>query len=278
MSGAPEGRSVAERPLLPLWVALLAALVGGPVLDLAFPDVGWWPLAFVGVALALVSLIGRSTWGALAVGLVFGVSFYFTHIVWITRYLGLLPWFGLGGLEALFWGLGSIPIALAYRWMPRVRGGRWARLVALPALVAGLWTARELIMGSWPYTGFPWGRLGMSQSESPLAHVASWTGVAGLTFLMVFATAAAVEWVRLGAWRSWRSWRTALPTAVSLVVLLLTPAFPTTPAGTLRVGAVQGNGPAGYFDEREPYDVFQSQLDATEPLVGEELDRTSRCH
>ncbi|MCR2814717.1 apolipoprotein N-acyltransferase [Microbacterium jiangjiandongii] len=269
MSGAPEGQSTATRPLLPLWLALVAALVGGPVLDLAFPDVGWWPLAFVGVALALVSLIGRSAWGALAVGLVFGVSFYFTHIVWITRYLGLLPWFGLGGLEALFWGLGSIPIALAYRWMPRVRGGRWARLVALPALVAGLWTARELVMGSWPYTGFPWGRLGMSQSESPLAHVASWTGVAGLTFLMVFATAAAVEWVRLGAWRSWR---TALPTAAAVAVLLLTPAFPTTPAGTLRVGAVQGNGPAGYFDAREPYDVFQSQLDATEPLLGEDLD------
>ncbi|MCR2811956.1 apolipoprotein N-acyltransferase [Microbacterium sp. zg.Y1084] len=257
------------RPVLPLWGALVAALVGGPVLDLAFPDVGWWPLAFAGVAIALVSLIGRTAWGALLVGLVFGASFYFTHIVWITRYLGPLPWFGLAGLETLFWALGSIPIALSYRWMPQVLPGVWGRLLALPALIAGLWTARELFMGSWPYTGFPWARLGMSQSESPLASIASWTGVAGLTFLMVFATAAAIEWVRLGRYRDGR---TALPTVVAAAVLLLVPAFPTTPAGTMRVGAVQGNGPAGYFDRREAYDVFQSQLDATQPLLDEDLD------
>ncbi|MBD7957917.1 apolipoprotein N-acyltransferase [Microbacterium sp. Sa4CUA7] len=257
------------RPLLPLWVALLAALVGGPVLDLAYPDIGWWPLAFVGVAFSLLALIGRSGGGALLVGAVFGASFYFTHIVWITRYLGAVPWFALAGLETIFWAVGSVPIMLAYRWMPQLRGGTWGRLLALPALVAGLWTARELFMGSWPYTGFPWARLGMSQSESPLAHIASWLGVAGLTFLMVFAVAAVIEWVRLGRWRAWR---TVLPSVVAIVVLLLTPAFPTTPAGTMRVGAVQGNGPTGYFDEREPYAVLQSQLDATEPLLDEDLD------
>lgn len=268
MSG-PARRAPLPRPLVPLWVALLAALVGGPVLDLAYPDVGWWPLAFVGVAFALVSLIGRSGGGAVLVGAVFGASFFLTHIVWITRYLGALPWFALAGLETVFWALGSLLITLAYRWVPQVLGGTWGRLLALPGLVAGLWTARELFMGSWPYSGFPWARLGMSQSESPLAHLASWTGVAGLTFVMVFATAAGIEWVRLGRWRAWQ---TALPTVVAIAVLLLTPAFPTTPAGTLRVGAVQGNGPAGYFDEREAYDVFQAQLDATEPLLDEDID------
>ena len=48
------------RPLLPLWSAVLVAVAGGVVLDLAFPDIGWWPLAFVGVALSLLTLIGRS--------------------------------------------------------------------------------------------------------------------------------------------------------------------------------------------------------------------------
>ena len=38
------------RPLLPLWVAVISSAVGGAVLDLAYPAVGWWPLAFVGVA------------------------------------------------------------------------------------------------------------------------------------------------------------------------------------------------------------------------------------
>lgn len=265
----PDSPVPRARPLIPLWLALVAALVGGAVLDAAFPDIGWWPLAFVGVAFSLVALVGRSLGGAVAVGAVFGASFYFIHISWITRYLGALPWFGLAGIETLFVALGSVPIALAYRWLPRIAPAWWGRLVALPALVAGLWTARELFMGSWPYTGFPWGRIGMSQSESPLAHIASWTGVSGLTFLMVFVAAAGIEWARVGRWRELRA---ALPALVVVLVLVLTPAFPTKDAGTYRIGSVQGNGPAGYFDEREPYGVFRAQLDATEAIIDEPMD------
>lgn len=257
------------RPLLPLWAAVLASVVGGVVLDLAYPSVGWWPLAFVGVALSLVALIGRSVWGALLVGFVFGATFYLVHIMWITRYLGVVPWFALAGIETVFMALGSIALMLAYRWMPRLFPSRWARLVALPLLIGGLWTARELFMGSWPYTGFPWARIGMSQSESPLAHLASWTGVAGLTFMMVAFTAAVIEWGRLGRWRDVR---TALPAVSLAVLLLLVPAFPTSSAGTLRVGSVQGNGPSGYFDPREPNDVLNAQLEASAPLLGEEVD------
>jgi apolipoprotein N-acyltransferase len=40
----------------------------------------------------------------------------------------------------------------------------------------------------------------------------------------------------------------------------------------LRVGAVQGNGPAGYFDARGRNDVLNAQLQATAPLFGEDVD------
>ncbi|WP_127475226.1 apolipoprotein N-acyltransferase [Microbacterium sulfonylureivorans] len=261
--------AAAPRPLLPLWAAVLVSIVGGVVLDLAYPSLGWWPLAFVGVGLSLIALIGRSAWSALLVGFVFGATFYLVHIMWITRYLGLVPWFALAGLEAIFMAVGSILLTLVYRWMPRLFPSRWAALIATPLLVAGIWTARELFMGSWPYTGFPWARIGMSQSESPLAQVASWTGVAGLTFLMVAFTAAAIEWVRIGRLRDLR---TALPALSAAAVLLLVPAFPTTAAGTLTVGSAQGNGPSGYFDPRERNDVLRAQLEASAPLLGEDLD------
>ncbi|WP_183501066.1 apolipoprotein N-acyltransferase [Microbacterium invictum] len=252
-----------------MWFALMAAVAGGAVLDLAFPDIGWWPLAFVGVTLSLVSLIGRSAWGAFVVGFAFAASFYLIHIMWITRYLGVVPWFALAGIETLLSALGAIALCLAYRWLPRVAPGRWGRLLALPALIAGLWTAREQFLGSWPYTGFPWGRIGMSQSESPLAELSSWTGVSGLTFLMVFLAAAVIEWARM--WQ-WRDVRTAVPALVAAVLMVAVPQFPTMDAGTMRVGAVQGNGPAGYFDEREPYAVLDAQLKATEPLLDEDMD------
>jgi apolipoprotein N-acyltransferase len=258
-----------ERAILPLWAALLTSVVGGVALDAAFPDIGWWPLAFIGVGFALVSLIGRSAWGGLLVGLAFGAAFWFVHVSWTARYLGVVPWFALAGLQTIFWGVGSVLIVLAYRWTPRVLPGPGARLIALPMLVAGVWTLRELVMGSFPYSGFPWGRIGMSQSESPLAHVASWLGVTGLTFLMVAFVAAAVEWVRLARFRDLR---TVLPAALVAVLLVGTPAFTTTDAGSLRIGSVQGNGPSGYFDPRAPGDILRAQVEASVPLLDEDLD------
>ncbi|MFG6502061.1 apolipoprotein N-acyltransferase [Microbacterium sp. P05] len=262
-------RTASPRPLLPLWAASITAVVAGFALDLAFPDVGWWPLAFVGVGFSLVSLIGRSVRGALLVGLLFAGAFWFVHVDWTSRYLGVVPWFALAGLETLLMGLGAIPIALAYRWVPRLLPARWVQLTVLPAFVAGLWTMRELVLGSWPYTGFPWGRLGMSQSESPLANLASWVGVSGLTFLMVAFVAALVQYTRE---RRLRDLRAAIPAAVLAVLLVAVPAFPTTDAGTMRVGSVQGNGPSGYFDRRERGDILAAQLAASSPLLDEDLD------
>lgn len=268
-SSATQSRATGVRALLPLWAAVLVAVAAGLILDLAYPSVGWWPLAFVGVGLSLVTLIGRSAWGALLVGFVFGITFYIVHIVWLNRYLGVIPWFALAVAATIYVALGSVLIALAYRWMPRAVPGRWAQLVLTPLLIAGLWVLRELVTGSWPYTGFPWARLGMSQSESPLAHLTSWVGVTGLSFLMVAFTAGIVEWLRL---RQWSDVRTALPVAGLGVVILITPQFPTTPAGTMTVGSVQGNGPSGYFDARQRNDILNAQLSASTDLIGQDMD------
>jgi apolipoprotein N-acyltransferase len=257
------------KPILPLWAALLASVAGGLILTLAFPALAWWPMAFPAVVLALIALIGRSVWAALLVGFAFGAAFFFVNLYFTARYLGPVPWVALSMLEAGITAVGAIPITLGYRWMPRVLPSALARLTLLPLLIAGLWTLREQIVGSWPYGGFPWGRIGITQASSPLAPLASWVGVSGLTFLMVLVCAAGIEYVRVARFRAPL---TLLPTAVVALLLLLVPQFPTTAAGSVRVGAVQGNGPAGYFDERAENDVLEAQLAATQPLIGEQMD------
>jgi apolipoprotein N-acyltransferase len=172
-------------------------------------------------------------------------------------------------LESLLTAAFAVPITLAYRWMPRVLPGAWGRLVALPTLIAGLWVLREEVLGTFPYGGFPWGRLGVTQANSPLAHVASWVGMSGLSFLIVLVCAAGVEYARLARWRDVR---TALPVLIALVLLIAPPQFSTSANGTIRVGAVQGNGPAGYFDERAPNAVMNAQLEATAPLFAQKMD------
>ncbi|WP_309103051.1 apolipoprotein N-acyltransferase [Microbacterium sp.] len=255
--------------LMPLWAALIAAAVAALLMDLAYPEAAVWILAFPATALLLLTLIGRRVGGALLVGTVYGVVFFALLVSWTSRYLGPVPWVALSVVEGVLTAVAIVPIALAYRWMPRAFPSAGGRLVALPVVVAALWVGRELFVGSWPYGGFPWARIGMSQAQSPLAPVTSWLGVSGLSFLIVLIVAMLVEIVRLRAWS--RPLRLIAPVALILVAVL-TPTFPTTAVGSLRVGAVQGNGPTGYFDERPPFSVIQAQTDATSSLIGEDVD------
>ena len=254
---------------LPLWLAVPLAVASGVVLDAAFPDRGWWPLAFVGLGMLLAALIGQRVPESLLVGFAGGVTFYLVHVEWTSLYLGPVPWLALSIFEALFFAAGAALIALAYRVVPRVWGGTAGRLLLLPVVVAGLWTAREGIASAWPYGGFAWGRLVLSQAESPFAPLTAWLGFAGVSFVVAFVTAVIVECVR--ATGSAARWRVAVAVATVAVVLAV-PAWPLTTSGTVRIGAVQGNGKAGYFDARQPGDVLRSQLEATRPLLGERVD------
>jgi len=255
--------------LLPLWAAILVAAASGPVLDAGFPDRGIWPLTFVGIALVLITLIGRTVRGALLVGFVAGAAFYFTHIQWASLFLGPLPMSALAILESLFFAAGAAAIALAYRWMPKVWPGALARLGLLPVVVAGLWTAREAWASVWPYGGFAWGRVALSQSDSPIAPLFAWFGISGVSFLMVLVVAATVEAVRFAG--APRLVRAAVPVGLASLLLVL-PAWPVVSDGDIRVAAVQGNARAGYFDQREPGELLQSQVDATAPLFGQDVD------
>ena len=199
---------------MPLWAAVAAAAAAGLLLNFASAPVGWWPLTFVSVTVALLTLIGRSLGGALLAGTVFGAVFYATHLVWVGEFLGPVPWLALAGLEAILFGVGAVPIALAYRWTARHRPRGAVQLVAVPLLVGGLWAAREVVMGAWPYSGFPWARAGMTQVGGPFVEVASWTGVTGLSFLIVTVCAAVVQWLRAGGFRFVRG---LLPVGLSLI-------------------------------------------------------------
>ena len=255
-------------PLFPLWVALVLAAAAGPVLDAGFPDLGIWPLTFVGIALVLVALIGRKAGGSLLVGIIAGLSFYLVHIQWAALFLGVVPMAALSILEALFFMLGALAIGFAYRWIPRAFPTALGRLIVLPVAVAGLWTAREAWASVWPYGGFAWGRVALSQSESPLAGLFSWIGISGVSFLMVFTVALAIEVVRLpDNLQRLRGSAVVVTVATALVAF---PAFQVVESGTMRVAAVQGNGKAGYFDEREYGDLLQAQISATLPLVTNE--------
>ncbi len=258
------------RPILPLWAAAALAAAGGFLLDGAFPDRGWWPLAFAGIAAVLVAAYGRGVGGAALVGLVFGATFYFTHIEWATTFLGPIPWAALSTVMALWCGAGTVLIALATRVVPRTVDSRAARMLLVPSVVAGLWTLREAVASVWPYGGFAWGRVALSQAESPLADLFPWLGISGVSFVMVLLVAFGVSAAR----------ETTLPilrrvvaVAVLATILVAVPGWDAAPSGSLRIAAVQGNAKAGYFDPpAQRGDNLRDQALATLELVDEDVD------
>ncbi len=309
------------RPTLPLWAAVLVAAGAGPVLDAAFPDRDWWPLAFLAIGLQLVALQGRRLGAGFLVGFVFGATFYFVNVQWAAVFLGPIPWSALSILMALWCGAGGMLITLGYRWVPRAFPTMWSRLLFVPVVVAGLWILREAVASVWPYGGFSWGRVAFSQSGSPISPLFAWFGVSGVGFLMVFVVALAVAAAQEGrralrgrsaAWhRPWLDGASgdggdpmraagvasgaassgastpgfsiagqglgalarATLVVAALVVLVLIPAWPTPIHGSLRVGAVQGDTKAGYFDPPAHFgDNLLGQIAATQPLYDKHVD------
>ncbi len=230
---------------------------------------GWWPLIFLGTGMILWSLRGRSVAGSLLIGLIAGFAFFGCHILWLTVYLGPIPWLALAGLEAIFFALGAMLMSLAWRWAPLIWTTRASRIAGIPLVLAGLWTLREAVTSVWPYGGFSWGRLAFSQSDSPFATLVTWVGVSGLSFLLAWVSALALQ-LLLEVGFDWPV-RGIVATAAALALVAI-PAWPVQSSGTMRVAAVQGNADAGLFAQHPPGTTLDDHLQATVPLFGKKAD------
>lgn len=265
------------------WLALLCALIGGWMLDISTPGINFWPAAFVGIALILLSVWGRRPHDAFVFGLLAGAGFWLPHISWLTLYLGLIPWAALSVVMILWMGLLGASLGAVTRWFPNEDEFRffarfgWMRTLLLSLSIAGLWVAKELLQSTWPYGGFAWGRIATSFSSSPFAELVSWLGFAGLSGLVVFLVALGIQLARRVSPHdgSQLTRRQFLPfSALLLVTVLLSivPAYALPAAGTTKLGAVQGNSDAGIFADRLPGDILKDHLNASQSLINENLD------
>ncbi|MGZ9812004.1 apolipoprotein N-acyltransferase [Pseudoroseicyclus sp. H15] len=212
---------------LPLALAALAALGQAPW--------GLWPVTLAALAGLLAFGLERRGFGF---WLLAGFGYFAVALHWIVHpflvepdVYGWMAPFGLffmalGG--ALFWAL---PLWAAERL---VRGaGRWPRLIALAAGLAGAEALRSLI-----FTGFPWALLGHIWIGTPLAQLAAWIGPQGLTLLTVLLCA-----LIAGLALTRRRWTAALPLlAVGAAWPLLAPGPAELAEGPL-VRIVQPNAP-----------------------------------
>lgn len=250
----------------PLWVRVLAGAAGGALSLVSFPPFSLWPLAWCGLALGLWSLRGASFPRALLIGAAFGAALFFPLVTWTSPFLGPLPWLALASAETLLTAVASVLIAAAYRWAGRSAKRPSFTAVAVGFAVASMVLARELILGNFPYSGFPWARIAMSQSNSPVAPAVSWVSISGLSLLIAFSAALVLEAVVRR-----RLVLLTIPAGIALA-LALVPVFPTTPNGLIRIAAVQPNSKAGFFDERGRYDQVEALVAASAAIEPGSVD------
>ena len=254
---------------MPLWVAVPVAVAGGALLDAAFPDRGWWWAAPFAVAALFTSLLGRSFATGALIGAAGGGTFWLLHVEWLTLYLGPLPWIALAGLETALFALSAGAIAVLLNRGAAIWPTRTGKFGLLPVLVAGLWTAREGLAAVWPYGGFAWGRLSISQVNGGFADLLPWLGAAGVSFVVAWLAALSVQLLRY-AWVPPRT--AAIVIAAAALALLAVPGWPVSPDGTIRLAAVQGGADAGLFAEYRAGDLLRAHRAATPELEPEAVD------
>lgn len=215
------------------------------------PPWGWWPLAFVGLAMfSSAERAAQSTRRRFLTGLIFGCGWFFPAMSWM--------WFltapGYVVAVFIFAALHGVVSVIAVR-----PASRSTTLFTAPAGHALI----EAFRLSFPFGGVPLATLGISQVAGPLRHVASLGGVILITWLTWQIGAL----INRGHPRTRRSQHVRrLITAACILIYVAGRIDPngSDTGRSLRVAAVQGGGPQGTLAiDTNPRDVVVRHLEAT---------------
>ncbi|MCB2176418.1 MAG: apolipoprotein N-acyltransferase [Actinomycetales bacterium] len=248
------------------WATLLVAGAGGLVTESAFPGRSWWPMAYVGVALLLLALRRDSARWGFVVGSVYGLGFFLPLLWWANESVGQpIGWVALSTFQALYLGAFGAVWVTARRTLLPGRSAGWH-----VATITIIWIAVEQVRGSWPFGGFPWGKVAFSQTDAPVLRLASVGGVPLVSGTVVAVAAVlATALLPLRGRVSGRGLAMAAGAVAAVVVPSLVPLGTAAESGKLRVGAVQGNVPARGADAMgQAREVAANHADGTRALLG----------
>jgi apolipoprotein N-acyltransferase len=233
-----------------------AALGSGTLVAFSLPPWGWWPLAFVGIAIFARITTGGATRPRtqFLLGTIFAFGWFAPGMCWM--------WFltppGYVIAVLLFAALHGVASVIGSRSM--------YPLVALPLAHA----LAETFRFSFPFGGVPLASLAISQSASPLVGIVRIGGPLLLTFCVLqisFVLSQLVVAPRIKH----------IVVFSALITLIVCAGF-IAPRGndtgeTRTIAAVQGGGPQGTLAiNTNPRDVVERHLAATRAISSTNLD------
>lgn len=216
--------------------------IAGLLVAASMPPWGWWPLAFFGVALFASLARQRRQSHPFSTSFIFALAWFLPAMAWM--------WFltapGYLLAVALFASLHGIAGVVASR-LSTTDQSFTASLLVCMALV-------EALRLSWPFGGVPLATLALSQASSPLAALAPYLGVIGLSTVVM--------------WLSMTSHKVRIFIVIALALSAANIWDGTGPTGdTHLVTFVQGGGKQGtHAIDTNPRDVFDVHLSATRSI------------
>ena len=173
----------------------LLAILSALLLFLSFPNVNFYPFAWIAMVPLFIALTRATDWkSAFWIGYLTGFLFFagllpaiallypYANIfatIYADIFVTIIAYLLLVGYTGLYFAV----FAALMKFVP-VRSG-----VLFPIAAACIWTALEWVR-SWMITGFPWGSIGYSQwNNLPGIQVASLFSVHGISFVIVLFNA-----------------------------------------------------------------------------------------
>lgn len=233
-----------------------AALGSGTLVAFSLPPWGWWPLAFVGVAIfARISTSGTTRPRAqFLLGTLFAFGWFAPGMCWM--------WFLTPPGYVI-----AVLLFAAFHGFASVLGSRSVYpLVALPLAHA----LAETFRFSFPFGGVPLASLAISQSASPLVGIVRIGGPLLLTFCVLqigFTLSQLVVAPRMK--------HIAVFSALIAFIVCIGIVAPHghDTGETRNIAAVQGGGPQGTLAiNTNPRDVVERHLAATRTITSNNLD------
>jgi apolipoprotein N-acyltransferase len=224
-------------------VCVIAGLVSGTLVALAFPAVDAGPLVLVGLVPLLWVWHDAPPGRAALAGFVFGLVCFGIVLAW-SRYFGAVAIAPLVLAEAAFIaGAGALV---------GVFGQRGLRS---PWLVAAIWVVFEGLRARFPLGGLPWGELGVALHDLPSARALASVGGVPLVSFVVVATNALIVDILVGA-RARRSRSVGVAAAGLAALVIFTTIvdltrFEPRVTGHVRFALLQGNDQNRTLTSRE---------------------------
>jgi apolipoprotein N-acyltransferase len=180
------------------------AMLAGLLLATSFPKSGIAGFAWIAPGLILATAVGKRGAETFRIGFVAGMAHYLGSLYWllnipVMKVYPLLGWVALAAFLSIFPGtwvwlsLNSLPATCrsSSDWLTAAREISklsWSQRMSWAFRSAVIWVALEMILAR-IFGGFPWNLLADSQYRMvPLIQFASFTGVYGISFLIVWTS------------------------------------------------------------------------------------------